>query len=438
MDAGEFLGVEHLVAQRLAELGRAGLGLAERALRGAGEDQIGVERICRETVARFRAVHFLVGGAEIGRELLGKMPIGQLLGHDHGPGRHLHAFRGLAADTYEIRIDQRGEPIIVALEATIGQRQQRQRRLRRGSADQHAIRLGGENTQDLRGNRRIRARITLVGRELDVAALFSRLAASIDEIAPSVGKADVADIVHLVALHAVGDDLGHQHRRLRNRDRPLLGGIRRLDLDRRDRDHGNAEFVGDRRHRDRPRRSGGADQNIDLLFLDQLARIARRGGRIGAVVELDHRHGLGTDLALVFLRGFHPIGVGNAKRRSWTAERGDEAQFDFGLRRRGDQQRGDGDCGKSVHHSLLRSNANARSSVHESAALRASQRKRSILPGSETKRARHPRRRASRGLAIFSLLPDLFELSRVSDGVEEITSSLKRSAQHRQHDIVST
>ena len=438
MDTSEFLRIEHLVAQRLAELQRAGLGLAERALRGAREDQIGIEGIGGETIARFRSVHLLVGGAEISRELLGEMPVGQLLGDDYRTGRHLHAFRGLAADTHEIRIDQRGEPVVVALEAAIGQRQQRQRRLRRGPADQHAVWLRGENAQNLRGDRCIRSRIALVGEQFDVAARFRGLAACIDEIAPSVGKADVADIVHLVALHAVGDDLGHQHRRLRHCDRPLLGGIGRFDLDRRNRDHGYAELVCDRRHGDRAGRGCGADQNVDLLFFHQLARIARRGGGIRAVVELDQRHGLVADLGLVFPRGLHAVGVGNAERCGRSAERGYEAQFYFSLRWCGDQQRGDGDCGKSVHHSLLRSNANARSSVHESAALRASQRKRSILPGSETKRARHPRRRASRGLAIFSLLPDLFELSRVSDGVEEITSSLKRSAQHRQHDIVST
>ena len=33
--------------------------------------------------------------------------------------------------------------------------------------------------------------------------------------------------------------------------------------------------------------AGGADQDVDLVLLDQLARVARRGRRVGAVVELD-------------------------------------------------------------------------------------------------------------------------------------------------------
>src|SRR6218665_2486619 len=51
--------------------------------------------------------------------------------------------------------------------------------------------------------------------------------------------------------------------------------------------------VGPGRRRGRGRgggRAGRADDDVDLVFLDQLARIARGRGRVGGIVERDQLH----------------------------------------------------------------------------------------------------------------------------------------------------
>ena len=50
----------------------------------------------------------------------------------------------------------------------------------------------------------------------------------------------------------------------------------------------------------------GADQKIDLLFFDELARVAGRGRGIGAVVELDQLDLLAVDLLLYSMAAWMP------------------------------------------------------------------------------------------------------------------------------------
>ena len=340
VNARELLGVEDLVAQRLAEFDRAGLCGLERALGGRREDHPGVERVSREPVGGRNAVGFQKGGAELERELLGEMAVRQLLGDDHRTGRDLDAVRRLAADAHEIRIDQRDRAVGLALEAAFGEREQRQRALRARSADQHGVGPHRDDLEDLARHRGIDARVALVRHHLDAVFAFGRLGAVVDEIAPRIGEADVADVLHLVALHPVGDDLDQQRGRLRDRNPPLIRGVRLPDH-RRDRDHRHLQLGRDRHHGDGRRRRGGADQQVHLLFLDQLARIAGCGRGIGAVVELDQANFFAADFILVFDRRRDAAPVRDADRGAVSAQRRHESDRDVGLRGRGRHDAGE-------------------------------------------------------------------------------------------------
>ena len=153
-------------------------------------------------------------------------------------------------------------------------------------------------------------------------------------------------------MHAVGDHLDQEVGRLRDRDAPLIGAVADVHLDRRDGDHRNFEFLGHRHHGDGGGGGRRADQQVDLVLFDQLAGIARRRGRIGAVVELDHGDLLATDGRLILEPGLDPLGIGNADRGSVPAQRGHEADLDLGMGRRRQQGTGQqsADSRKSAHH----------------------------------------------------------------------------------------
>ncbi len=204
-----------------------------------------------------------------------------------------------------------------------------------------------EHFKDLAGDRRVDAGVALVGQHLDAVVGFGCLGAVVDEIAPSVGEADIADVFHGVALHAVGDDLDQQRGGLRNGDRPLIGRIRLSDQ-RGDGNHRHLQLGRDRHHRDGRRGGCGADQEIDFLFLDQLARVAGRGGGIGAVVELDQPDLLAVDLALVFHGGLDAASVRDADRGARSTERRHESDRHIGLSVRGRDEAAD-ECSQTQY-----------------------------------------------------------------------------------------
>ncbi|MEY9398681.1 hypothetical protein ABIF66_009496 [Bradyrhizobium japonicum] len=282
----------------------------------------------------------LVDAAEIQRDLLGKVLVGKLLGDDHGTRGDLNAVGRLAADVDEVRIDECHRAVGVALEAPLGEREKGQRALRTRAAVQYGVGTCGHHLENLRGDRGVGAGIALVGLNLDVTGGFGGLGAVVDEVAPGIGEADIADVLHAVAFHAVGHDLHEERGRLRHRHHPLLRRIRQL-ADRRDRDHRHFQLARHRRHRDGRGRRGRADQEVDLLFFHQLARIAGRGRRVGAVVELDQANGLAVDGLLVLIGGIDAAPIGDADRRAVAAQRGDEADGDVGLRSRRCEESGD-------------------------------------------------------------------------------------------------
>src|SRR5580704_11395987 len=118
--ACQFFGAQDFIAQGLAELRRSRLGGLQRALRGRGEDQPGVEGIRGKSVGGRHAVRLLIDRAEIKRDLLGKVIVGKLVGHDHGAGGNLDPLRSLAADMHEIRIHQRDRAVGLSLESSLG------------------------------------------------------------------------------------------------------------------------------------------------------------------------------------------------------------------------------------------------------------------------------------------------------------------------------
>ena len=171
---------------------------------------------------------------------------------------------------------------------------------------------------------------------------FRRLRALVDEIPPGVGIADVAEPLHAVLLDAVGDGLDHQRGRLSHAQHPAQAVVRDGRRDRRYREVRNLQLVGDGGDRVGGRSRRGSDQHVDLVLLDELACVARRGGRIGAVVELNYADRFAADLAHIFLRRRDPAAVGNADRRGGAAQRGDEPDLVFraGGRKRSRGQHG--------------------------------------------------------------------------------------------------
>src|SRR5207302_5879850 len=91
-----------------------------------------------------------------------------------------------------------------------------------------------------------------------------------------------------------------------------------------------------------------ADQEIDLFFFNELARVAGRGGGIGAVVELDQLDFLAVDLALVFYRGLDAAAVRDADRGAGSTERRHEPDRDVGLCGRGRHEAAD-ECSQTQH-----------------------------------------------------------------------------------------
>ena len=215
-------------------------------------------------------------GTEFQADLLHRIAVGQLFGDDHRSGRRQHAFDGGAADPDEVRIDQRVRTVDRAFIAAFAQRQEWQRARRSRTAGHDRVGLRRDDLQRLRGHRSIGTRIALVGEDLDAGGRGRLGQRAIDQIAPCVAEADIADALDAGLLHLPDHGRNHQRRRLRNADRPETAVT--LASGRRQRRNGNERdflFDGDRRHGDGSGDARCPDQHIDLLFLDKLAGTAR-------------------------------------------------------------------------------------------------------------------------------------------------------------------
>src|SRR5690606_29196890 len=114
-------------------------------------------------------------------------------------------------------------------------------------------------------------------------------------------------------------------------------------LDGRDRDLRGLGFVGDFGHGGAGRRGGGTQQDVDLVFSDQLACIAAGLGGVGGVVEDDvvdffTLDGIGQQR--------HGVLFGNAQRGGRTRRGQGYAHVDVGVRRRGSHRHRAGGNGR--------------------------------------------------------------------------------------------
>ncbi len=273
----EFLRRVDGIAHGGAELGRAGLRIGQRALGSIRQDQPAVEGIGREDILRQLVVCLLIGLAELQPHRLRGMRVGKLVEHDDRTGRHDDTLTGRADEAYEVRIDQRRTAIELALEAALGKALQGKRPAGARTAVEKRVGLRRHHLQHLRAHARIRPRVALVGDDFDAGRVGGAFRHVVDEIAPGIRKADEADRLDVLHLHLVDDDAEHVARVLRDRNRPGLLVDLRHARHRRRRDDRHLEFARNRDEGRRRRCARGPHDDVDLVFLDQLARVLRRG-----------------------------------------------------------------------------------------------------------------------------------------------------------------
>jgi hypothetical protein len=80
-----------------------------------------------------------------------------------------------------------------------------------------------------------------------------------------------------------------------------------FEQDGRQADHRRLAFLAHLRDGDGGRHARRAHEHVDLLLLDQLARVAARGGGVGGVVQHDQLHLAAADLGLQATAAFMPL-----------------------------------------------------------------------------------------------------------------------------------
>ena len=194
--------------------------------------------------------------------------------------------------------------------------------------------------QGLRGHRRVGARIALVGDDLHAGRIGGFFERVVDEIAPGVVVADIADRLDAARGHPLHHRFHHHRRRLRNGNHPGAGIARHVS-GRRQRDQRDFQFVRDRGDRERGRRGAGAHQHIDLVLLDQLAGVAGAGRRIGGIVELNRFDFDAVDLVLVDKARGETLRIRNADRGARAGHRSDQPDRNVSSGGREGHHRGD-------------------------------------------------------------------------------------------------
>src|SRR5262249_48734077 len=148
--------------------------------------------------------------------------------------------------------------------------------------------------------------------------LACRLHIVVDEISPRVAETDEAYVLDTHLVHLLDDDADHQRGRLRHRDRPGSSVYFLHERHGRQGDHRYALLCRDTDHGGRCRSPSRAEQNVDLVFFNQLARILGCGGRIRTVLELNDPDFLAPGLTDVGVSRIDPSPVRNADRGDWT------------------------------------------------------------------------------------------------------------------------
>ena len=350
--AGQLVRRADRLAQRRAELRRTGLAAAlQRARRGIGEDQVGIVGVGRERIARQRAFTLPVGGLELERDLLHRVRRGELVGHHDRTARHDQAVGGCAGHAHEVGVDEAMRAVQAALVAALGQAEVGQRARRPGVAGEHRVGARGDDLEHLARHRRIAACIALVGDDPDAGRRRRLLERAVDEVAQGVAEADVGDGLDALGLHVIDDRRHHQRKRLADADRPAALAGRQVD--RRRRQQRRVRLARHRGDRHGAGHAGGADQRVDLVVGDELARVARGDRRVGRVVEHDQLHLVPGHQRMLRQRRLDTLGVGNAEAGDRARHRADEADLQVGgerRRRQGDRGGGRGGGTKQTVH----------------------------------------------------------------------------------------
>ncbi|MNI48145.1 hypothetical protein D3C73_1026990 [compost metagenome] len=175
---------------------------------------------------------------------------------------------------------------------------QRARRSRR--SHQNGIRPRAQQLQCLCGYAGVRLHIAFGGDQLD-ARLFGLLARlGQPAIAVGVGKADIAQRLDAAFLHVGKGGGNHQVFVLDHLENPAPLRVHRFD----DFDAGGQAqqrhlfFQRDGHQRQSRRRDRGAQDDINLVFVDQPPKRARRLGRVGRIVQ----DGVADGFAVQFAR----------------------------------------------------------------------------------------------------------------------------------------
>src|SRR5690606_34210860 len=163
------------------------------------------------------------------------------------------------------------------------------------------------------------------GNDLDVGPGDGFLELVEGEIAPGVGKTDIANRFDLAVDHVVDDALDHQTGRLHSGKHPrLVAGwryVRRHDDQRRLAGGDRFGHGGGKSNHHRP------DDHVNLVLGNQLAGVAYRRGGVGGIVQRDH-----GDLLAVEFGGdeFGGLADFRADRCGRAGERTDDADGDVG------------------------------------------------------------------------------------------------------------
>ena len=261
---------------------------------------------------------------EIERNLLHRVVVGKIGGCYHRTSRHARIFDRLAAGIDE-RLRHRAVGMIdAAVIALVLQRDMRQHRRGAGRADKDRIRRTRQNLQHRRRDRGIGAVVALAGNDIDAFLLRDLIEGIPVQIAPAIGKADESDGLHVVLLHVLDDGGNHDRDRVRQVEYPRQFRFR--DQHRREPICGVLASTATSLMAVAVIGRGRAQDNVDLVLVDELARILHRGGRIGGVVQQNPSDRHAAERLRKHLGG---IAIGNAVGGVAAGEGARQTDLDF-------------------------------------------------------------------------------------------------------------
>ena len=260
------------------------------------------------------------------------MGVRQQVGHHHRPHRHPGAVAGGATDAQEIVVGHAVVEVDLALEAAFAQRARRHRRRRAGGAHHHGVGGGADQFQRLRHRRGVGGREAFLADDLDAVLPGGLFHFHPESLAQGVVEADEGQLPDAVGGGVAGDALGHQGIGMWRLEDPAALVVHRIDQARRrgQRDNRGGAAGHGVQHGHGIGGGGGADDEVGLVFRDQLVRIADRAGGVGGVVQ---HHVFDLDAADLGGQQADGVAFGNAQRGLGAG--GGQGGADLHLRQRG-------------------------------------------------------------------------------------------------------